>query len=63
MATYHPAYLLRNYTPDNRRRVWEDMKKVLVELGLPVPETRQRLLASTICHLPFADLGVISIVP
>jgi len=38
MATYHPAYLLRNYTPDNRRRVWEDMKKVLVELGLPVPE-------------------------
>ena len=38
MATYHPAYLLRNYTPDNRRRVWEDMKKVLAELGLPVPE-------------------------
>jgi len=39
MATYHPAYLLRSYTPDNRRRVWEDMKKVLVELDLPVPET------------------------
>ncbi len=38
MATYHPAYLLRNYTPDNRRRVWEDMKKVLAELGMPVPE-------------------------
>ena len=38
MATYHPAYLLRNYTPDTRRRVWEDMKKVLAELGLPVPE-------------------------
>ena len=38
MATYHTAYLLRNYTPDNRRRVWEDMKKVLAELGLPVPE-------------------------
>jgi DNA polymerase len=38
IATYHPAYLLRSYTPDNRRRVWEDMKKVLVELGLPVPE-------------------------
>lgn len=38
MATYHTAYLLRNYTPENRRRVWEDMKKVLVELGLPVPE-------------------------
>jgi uracil-DNA glycosylase family 4 len=38
MATFHPAYLLRNYTPETRRRVWEDMKKVLVELGLPVPE-------------------------
>jgi len=38
MATYHTAYLLRNYTPENRRRVWEDMKKVLVELGLPVPQ-------------------------
>jgi len=38
MATYHTAYLLRSYTPDNRRRVWEDMKKVLAELGLPVPE-------------------------
>jgi len=38
MATYHTAYLLRNYTPENRRRVWEDMKKVLAELGLPVPK-------------------------
>ena len=38
MPTYHTAYLLRNYTPENRRRVWEDMKKVLAELGLPVPE-------------------------
>ncbi len=38
MATYHPAYLLRNYSPENRRRVWEDMKKVLAELNMPVPE-------------------------
>lgn len=38
MPTYHTAYLLRNYSPENRRRVWEDMKKVLVELDLPVPE-------------------------
>jgi len=37
MATYHPAYLLRNYSPDNRRKVWEDMKKVLAELDLPIP--------------------------
>jgi len=34
MATYHPAYLLRNYSVDNRRRVWQDMQKVMQELGL-----------------------------
>lgn len=38
MPTYHTAYLLRNYSQDNRRRVWEDMKKVLEELGLPIPQ-------------------------
>ena len=38
MPTFHPAYLLRNYSDDNRRKVWEDMKKVLAELGLPVPQ-------------------------
>ncbi len=38
IATYHPAYLLRSYSPDNRRKVWDDMKVVLGELGLPVPE-------------------------
>jgi uracil-DNA glycosylase family 4 len=41
MPTYHTAYLLRNYSQDNRRRVWEDMKKVLTELGLPIPEHRK----------------------
>jgi len=38
MATYHTAYLLRNYSQENRRKGWEDMKKVLAELGLPVPK-------------------------
>jgi len=37
MPTYHTAYLLRNYSPENRQRVWEDMKKVLAELGLEIP--------------------------
>jgi uracil-DNA glycosylase family 4 len=41
MPTYHTAYLLRNYSQDNRRRIWEDMKKVLAELGLPIPEHRK----------------------
>jgi len=38
MPTYHPAYLLRNYSHENRQRVWEDMKTVLTELGLLAPE-------------------------
>jgi len=31
LATYHPAYLLRN--PDKKRDVWEDMKKLMHEMG------------------------------
>jgi len=42
MPTYHPAYLLRNYSDENRRRVWEDMKKVLVELDIPIPVAGQK---------------------
>jgi uracil-DNA glycosylase len=37
LATFHPAYLLRNYTHDSRQKVWEDMKAVLAALDLPVP--------------------------
>jgi len=37
MPTYHPAYLLRNYSQDNRRRVWEDLKKVLEKLDMSIP--------------------------
>jgi DNA polymerase len=38
MPTFHTAYLLRNYSHENRMKVWEDMKSVLLELGLPVPK-------------------------
>jgi DNA polymerase len=38
MPTWHPAYVLRNYTEQTRREVWDDLKKVLVELGLPTPK-------------------------
>jgi DNA polymerase len=34
MPTFHPAYLLRN--PGEKRLVWEDIKQVMAELGLPV---------------------------
>jgi uracil-DNA glycosylase family 4 len=42
MPTYHTAYLLRNYSEENRRRVWEDMQKVLAELGLPIPQPQHQ---------------------
>ena len=32
MPTFHPAYLLRSYTPDNRKKVWADLQAVLKKL-------------------------------
>lgn len=37
MPTYHPAYLLRNYTPQERAKVWSDLKLVIDRLGLSEP--------------------------
>jgi DNA polymerase len=37
MPTYHPAFLLRQNTVDNRRKVWSDLKLVMERLGLPEP--------------------------
>ncbi|MBX3378526.1 MAG: uracil-DNA glycosylase [Phycisphaeraceae bacterium] len=34
MPTYHPAYLLRDYTPENRKKVWSDLLQVVKFLGL-----------------------------
>jgi DNA polymerase len=36
MATYHPAYLLRN--PAAKADVWKDLQKVMTELGLQLPK-------------------------
>lgn len=36
MATYHPAYLLRNQSNTEKRKVWEDMLQVMELLGMPV---------------------------
>lgn len=38
MPTYHPAYLLRAYTTENRAKVWSDLLKVVERLGLPLPK-------------------------
>src|SRR4029077_21227873 len=41
MITYHPAYLLRNQSPSEKRKVWEDMLQVLERLEKSISE-RQR---------------------
>ena len=41
MITYHPAYLLRNQAPSEKRKVWEDMLQVMERLEQPISE-RQR---------------------
>ena len=38
MPTYHPAYLLRAYTAENREKVWMDLKQVLERIGLATPK-------------------------
>jgi uracil-DNA glycosylase family 4 len=39
MATYHPAYLLRN--PAAKSAVWKDLQKVMAELGLEVKKAKR----------------------
>lgn len=41
MPTYHPAYLLRNQSLAEKRKVWEDMLLVMEKLGRPI-STKQR---------------------
>jgi len=33
MPTYHPAYLLRSYTPENRKKVWSDLQLAMKKLA------------------------------
>jgi DNA polymerase len=40
MPTFHPAYILRNYTRETREAVWSDLKQVLSELQMPIPSRR-----------------------
>jgi DNA polymerase len=41
MITYHPAYLLRNQSPSEKRKVWEDMILVLERLEKPISEKQR----------------------
>jgi uracil-DNA glycosylase family 4 len=40
MPTYHPAFLLRAHTPENRAKVWSDLQQVMELLGLERPGDR-----------------------
>ena len=33
MPTYHPSFLLRAYTPENRAKVWDDLQQVMKRLN------------------------------
>jgi uracil-DNA glycosylase family 4 len=37
MPTFHPAYLLRSYTKENRAKVWSDLQQAMARLGLTEP--------------------------
>jgi DNA polymerase len=41
MVTYHPAYLLRNQSLSEKRKVWEDMLLVMERLGRPISSKQQ----------------------
>jgi len=37
MPTYHPSFLLRAYTEENRRKVWSDLKLAMTKVDKPAP--------------------------
>ncbi|HNX26119.1 MAG TPA: uracil-DNA glycosylase [Phycisphaerae bacterium] len=38
MPTFHPAYVLRNYSVDTRKKVWADLQQVMARLNLKTPK-------------------------
>jgi DNA polymerase len=42
MPTFHPAYLLRAYTDENRAMVWSDLRQVMAQVGLAAPARSAR---------------------
>jgi uracil-DNA glycosylase len=41
MPTYHPAYLLRNQSFAEKRKVWEDLLAVMDKLSLPISDKQR----------------------
>jgi DNA polymerase len=42
VVTYHPAYLLRNYSPDARLKVWQDIQAAMAIAGIPIPPRKPK---------------------
>jgi len=47
MPTYHPAYLLRNQSLAEKRRVWEDMLQVMEKLSMPISEKQRNFFLAS----------------
>lgn len=47
MTTYHPAYLLRNQSIAEKRKVWEDMLLVLEKLEKPITEKQRQFFTKS----------------
>ncbi len=41
MPTYHPSYLLRNQSNTEKRKVWEDLLKVMERLEMPITDKQR----------------------
>ena len=41
MITYHPTYLLHNPSKSGKRKVWEDMLKVMEKIDAPISEKQR----------------------
>jgi DNA polymerase len=41
MPTYHPSYLLRNQSNTEKRKVWEDLLKVMERLKMPITDKQR----------------------
>ena len=46
LPTYHPSYLLRTGSNDDKRKVWEDMLLVMEKLDLPISEKQRGFFRS-----------------
>src|SRR5258706_3427832 len=43
MPTFHPAFLLRNQAPTEKRKVWEDMLQVMAKLQMTITDKQRSI--------------------